>query len=118
MLYFDRSRGIVRGVVKFGADVEGPPRCVHGGCSAAVVDGCLGVLAYKVALMPCLTVNLNINYRNKIPLGSAVAVECKLDKIEGKKVFLSFTVSEISSSRTILLDGTALFLKADVSFIM
>jgi len=37
-LFLDLSMSRLEGIIKFGADCEGPPRSVHGGCTAAVVD--------------------------------------------------------------------------------
>ncbi len=116
VLYMDWSRSVLAGVLKFGPDCEGPPRCVHGGCSAAIIDACLGVLAYHVSVVPCLTANLSVNYRDKIPLGAAVGLECWLNRKEGRKVFLEFKIFHLGSG-DVLVDGSALFLQVLTSIL-
>lgn len=119
-LFLDKSMKRLKGLIKFGPDVEGPPQCVHGGCSAAVIDGCLGTLAQHASLVPCLTANLTINYREKIPLGSCVGIECWHDRTEGRKVHLFFKVYNLSGSTNtsnVYIEGNALFLRVGTSFL-
>jgi len=112
VVFIERSGLSLKGVIRFGADVEGPPRCVHGGCSAAVIDSCLGIFATHTSWSPCLTANLTVDYRDKIPLGTTVGVECRLISTEGRKVHVSFQLYRLGSSpRCVYIDGTALFLK-------
>lgn len=53
---------------------QGPPGCVHGGASAAVLDEAMGLAVfysgYKV-----VTANLSIDYRKPIPLGEPVKIQ-------------------------------------------
>ncbi|GBG32974.1 Acyl-coenzyme A thioesterase THEM4 [Hondaea fermentalgiana] len=119
VLFLNTSMTRLTGLVKFGADVEGPPRCVHGGCSAAVIDGVLGTLAQHVSIVPCLTANLDINYREKIPLGSVVGIECWHDRTEGRKVHLLFKVYKLDESDAahVYIEGKALFLRVATSLL-
>jgi len=113
VLYFSRQLKMTRGVVHFGADVEGPPRCVHGGATAAFLDAVAGVTAYRTNRMPCVTANLNINYREKIPLGSQLGVECKHERDEGlRKSWYSFKLYSLRDPEKIFADGTGLFINA------
>lgn len=113
VLYYSRSQGLLRGVVHFGADCEGPPRCVHGGCTAAVLDAVAGVAAYRTARMPCVTANLSVNYREKIPLGSQLGVECRHEGNDGiRKSRFSFKLYSLRDPEKIYADGTALFINA------
>jgi len=116
-VFINLTESVLAGVIKFGPDTEGPPRCVHGGCSAAVVDACLGILAHHVSIIPSVTANLSVNYRKKIPLGSAVGVECKLIEKEGRKSTFSFQLFQLTegsceeTERVVFVEGTALFLQ-------
>lgn len=117
VVYFSRRLGKLRGVVHFGADCEGPPRCVHGGCISAVCDALLGVTAYRTARMPCVTANLNVNYRDKIPLGSQVGVECvQVALPEGglRKSKFSFKLYSLDDPNKVFADGDALFINAAI----
>uniref|UniRef100_A0A8D0KN00 Acyl-coenzyme A thioesterase THEM4 n=1 Tax=Salvator merianae TaxID=96440 RepID=A0A8D0KN00_SALMN len=71
-----------------GIYLEGPPGFAHGGSTAAILDSTLGGCAFYMAGR-IMTGNLNINYKSPIPLGSVVLVESKLDRVEGRKVFMT-----------------------------
>jgi len=109
VLYFNSSRKELIALVYFGADCEGPPRHVHGGCSAAVIDGILGVCAHESTFLPCLTANLTINYRRKIPLGSTVKIVCRLASFEGRKVKIDFKVVHLEDEESVYIQGSSLF---------
>ncbi|XP_020653931.3 acyl-coenzyme A thioesterase THEM4 [Pogona vitticeps] len=96
-------------MVQFGPYLEGPPGCAHGGSIATILDSVLGVLALCV-VGRVMTANLNINYKSPVPLGPAVLVESKLDRTEGRKVFVT---GEIRSH-----DGQTLHAEAEGLFIL
>ena len=113
VFYYSRSKKMLKGVVHFGADTEGPPRCVHGGCTAAFVDAALGVAAYRTARMPCVTANLSVNYREKIPIGSQLGIEVHHLGNEGiRKSKFSFKLHSLADENKIYADGNALFINA------
>lgn len=99
----------VRGLVRYGTDTEGPPRAVHGGCTATVVDACMGFVAWASTKKWIVTRNLDVNYRKFVPIGSTVQVDAWLDRIDGRKVFVKFEVW--SFDRHVLHnEGSALFI--------
>jgi len=100
VLYFNRKRSLLVGVVKFGADCEGPPRCVHGGCTAAVIDAVMGVAAYRTARMPCVTASLTVDYKAKIPLGTCVRVNVQHVETDGRKSRFEATLSSLDGAST------------------
>ena len=115
VVYFSRKHLTLKGVVHFGPDCEGPPRSVHGGCSAAVLDAIAGIAAYRTARMPCVTANLSVNYREKIPLGSQVGVEVNHVCNEGnRKSRFTFRLFSLRNPEKTLVDGNALFINAVV----
>ncbi|CAJ0947266.1 unnamed protein product, partial [Ranitomeya imitator] len=69
-----------------GPFLEGPPGFTHGGCIATILDSTLGAGAVYIA-GPVMTANLNIDYRNPIPLGCTVIVDSHVEKEEGRKVY-------------------------------
>ena len=138
--FFEEDKRRLRGVVKFGADCEGPPNCVHGGaigeCSmllwkltngfaAAIADSLLGRCAWNAGFK-CVTANLNasswmpsfnircasqVNYRKFLPLGNEVYVEAQVDREDGpKKVFLNFAIRSLDKD-TLHAEGTGLFIR-------
>ncbi|XP_012684613.1 acyl-coenzyme A thioesterase THEM4 isoform X2 [Clupea harengus] len=99
-------------VFQAGHLLEGPPGHVHGGAIATMIDSVTGTLATYLS-GPVMTANLNMNYRSPIPLGSVVLVHCALEKVEGRKTFISCRVT--SSDRAKLhTDATGLFLTINV----
>ena len=64
------------GLVYFSEQCEGPPRVVHGGCVATVLDEAhVSAMSYN-AQTPPWTKRLTINYRRPIPLGSTLQFRC------------------------------------------
>jgi acyl-coenzyme A thioesterase PaaI-like protein len=114
VLYFSRSLSRLVGVVKFGADTEGPPRCVHGGCTAAVIDAVMGVAAYRTARLPCVTASLTVNYRAKIPLGTCALIEVRHLNTEGRKSRFEMKLMSLTAKDVVFADATGLFINAIV----
>ncbi|KAM4665253.1 acyl-coenzyme A thioesterase THEM4-like isoform 2-T3 [Discoglossus pictus] len=91
-----------------GPYLEGPPGFTHGGCIATIIDSTAGACAvYSCGSV--MTANLNVNYRNPIPLSTTVIVDGRVDRVEGRKVYTS---CEIRSHDDQLLhnEATALFI--------
>lgn len=108
-MFLNREEKRVVGVFQIGPYLEGPPFMMHGGCIATVIDTVTGTCALLIC-GKVMTANLNINYKNPIPLGSVIVVEGKLEKTEGKKIFLSCQVK--SADDTILHnEASALFIQ-------
>ena len=71
----------------FGPETEGPPGHAHGGAMAAVLDEVLGLAAWTAGYS-IVVGNLNINFRNLLPLQKVVTVETKVVSVEGRKVMV------------------------------
>ncbi|XP_015285288.1 PREDICTED: acyl-coenzyme A thioesterase THEM4-like [Gekko japonicus] len=89
-----------------GPYLEGPPGFVHGGSVATVLDNNLIGCAF-MTVGGALMANLNITFKNPIPLGSVVLVESKVERVEGKKMFTSGLVRS-PDGETIYAKATAL----------
>lgn len=61
-----------------------------------------------------VTANLNVNYKKFVPLDSTKKIEAKIDRVEGKKVFVSGKIVDPIDG-TVHSEGTALFIKYDYS---
>src|SRR5690606_20320693 len=70
---------------------EGPPTYVHGGVSAMVLDQALGMAAV-INGTPGMTATLDMRYRRPTPLGVALSVEDKANRVECRKVYASETI--------------------------
>ncbi|XP_078524458.1 acyl-coenzyme A thioesterase THEM4-like [Lissotriton helveticus] len=108
-MFLNREEKRVVGVFQIGPYLEGPPSMMHGGCIATVIDIIAGTCALLI-YGKVMTANLNVNYKNPIPLGSVIMVDGKLEKTEGKKIFLSCQVKSA--------DGTILHNEASALFIL
>jgi acyl-coenzyme A thioesterase PaaI-like protein len=71
----------------FGPETEGPPGNAHGGSMAAVIDEVLGLAAWAAGYA-IVVGNLNINFRNLLPLQKVVTVETKIVSVEGRKIMV------------------------------
>ena len=83
--------GAVRGTVTFGAAYEGPPGHVHGGLIAATFDEILG-FAQSMTGNPGMTGTLTIRYRKPTPLHVEIALEGRVLRVEGRKIFTAGTM--------------------------
>lgn len=83
--YFRDGEQQLRARVWFGPETEGPPGHAHGGSVAAVLDEVLGLAAWAAGY-PVVVGNLNVSFRNLLPLQQVVTVETDIVSAEGRKV--------------------------------
>lgn len=67
----------------------GPPGRVHGGIIALMLDQVLGNAAHASGLPPAYTRELTITYNEATPLDAPIRVTGRVDRVEGRKRFLS-----------------------------
>ena len=83
--YFqDREHNLVARVW-FGPVTEGPPAHAHGGSIAAVLDEVLGLAAWAAG-HPIVVGNLNISFRQLLPIQTVVQVNTRLVSVKGRKI--------------------------------
>ncbi len=83
--YYRNEKGCLRARVWFGPETEGPPGHCHGGSLAAVMDEVLGLAAWAEGY-PVVVGNLNVNFRNMLPLKQVITVESRVVSVDGRKV--------------------------------
>uniref|UniRef100_A0A2K6GU60 Acyl-coenzyme A thioesterase THEM4 n=1 Tax=Propithecus coquereli TaxID=379532 RepID=A0A2K6GU60_PROCO len=86
-------------------------RFLHGGAIATMIDNTVGASA-MIAGGTVMTANLNINFRRPIPICSVVVINSQLDKVEGRKFFVSANVQSVDE-KTLYSEATSLFIKLD-----
>lgn len=91
---------------------EGAPGLIHGGVLAAAFDEALGTAPYFIAGKICVTGTLNVVYRKPVPIGVELRVEGRVERVEGRKVFV---VGEAHSGDTFVAEATAVFIEVPVS---
>ena len=72
----------------FASRHSGAPGIAHGGAVATVVDDLLGFLLY-VAEMPGVTRQLEVEYLRPVLVGVAYVVRGRLDRRDGRKLWVS-----------------------------
>ncbi|XP_067328763.1 acyl-coenzyme A thioesterase THEM4-like [Anolis sagrei] len=108
-MFLNKQEKQMAGVFQFGPYLEGPPGCAHGGSIATVLDIMLGVLAMCAASW-VMTANLSVNYKSPVPLGSVVIANSKVDRMEGRKVFVSGAMQS-ANRKTLHAEATGLFIQ-------
>lgn len=85
--YYKDSAQHLKAKVWFGPETEGPPGHAHGGAMAAVMDEVLGLAAWAAG-HSIVVGNLNVSFRNMLPVQKVVSVETKVVSAEGRKIMV------------------------------
>lgn len=83
--YYRNAEGELRARIWFGPETEGPPGHSHGGAMAAVFDEVLGLAAWTAGY-GIVVGNLNVSFRNMLPLGTVATVVSTVLSAEGRKI--------------------------------
>jgi uncharacterized protein (TIGR00369 family) len=86
--WFLNDDGSVYTEFTFDLSQQGPPEHVHGGASAAVLDEAMGAAVWRAGYSVA-AVNLEINYKQPVPLGVKITIEARVSKVLPRKVFTS-----------------------------
>jgi acyl-coenzyme A thioesterase PaaI-like protein len=105
-LVLEQNESAVTGQVTVGPIFEGGPGLVHGGVLALLIDHAMGCVAAGPQ-RPAMTVQLSLHYRRPTPIGMPLTVAARLDRIDGRKLHLSAT---ISADGQVTVDANAIFL--------
>ncbi len=106
--------GTVFSTLRLTKRFQGPHGFVHGGVIAAILDEAMskaihaGANAHKIM---ALTRHMETEYLRPTPLGATLSLSGKQDRIEGRKLFCSATLSDAEGK--ILASGKALFIAID-----
>jgi acyl-coenzyme A thioesterase PaaI-like protein len=90
----------------------GAPGIAHGGAVAALVDDVCGGLLFLVR-EPAVTRTLNVEYLKPVLVGVTYDLVAKVDRREGRKLFI--TCEGRDPSGTLVFRGGGLFLVVDLS---
>ena len=104
VLYYRDARQQLQARIWFGPETEGPPGHAHGGSMAAVLDEVLGLAAWAAGYS-IVVGNLNVSFRNLLPLQQVVTVESRVVSAEGRKVKVH---GRICSGDTVYAEGDCL----------
>lgn len=90
--YYRDEQQHLKARVWFGPETEGPPGHAHGGAVAAVLDEVLGLSAWAAG-HPIVVANLNVSFRNLLPLKTVVTVTSEIVSVNGRKVLVKGSVN-------------------------
>ncbi|MHB8794316.1 MAG: PaaI family thioesterase [Candidatus Nanopelagicales bacterium] len=102
------SANAVVGSVRFDRYYLGAGGAVHGGAVPLLFDDVLGSLSQIGDRGRCRTAYLNVNYRSITPIETRLTVAARIERVDGRKVFVRGSVSEGPS---ICAEAEGLFVK-------
>ncbi|MEZ4327481.1 MAG: PaaI family thioesterase [Polyangiales bacterium] len=112
--YVHRPTLALRAVTHFGREAEGRPGVAHGGAIATVIDDVSGTTGW-LSGKPVVSLNLNIDYRAFVPTGAWLLVEGRVTDVQGRKVWVTCTVTTPSADgageSTLHAEAKGLFLQ-------
>lgn len=91
----------------FGKRTTGPPGHVHGGAMAATLDEAMGAAAWMNDFQ-CVAATIGISFLALLPIESETIVEAHIDRVEGRKIHLRSTLTDLSGR--VVAEGTGLFI--------
>ena len=99
----------VSGVVRFRRFHLGRNGAVHGGAVALMFDSVLGFAAFRLTRsLKQRTAYLHVNYRRIAPIETELQVDARIDRTEGRKVFVT---GRLLDGEAVLAEAEALFVK-------
>jgi acyl-coenzyme A thioesterase PaaI-like protein len=97
----------IQGWARFRRYHLGRNGAVHGGALGLLFDSILGMTSGVITGGPRQrTAYLHINYRQIVPIEKELQIDAGVDRVEGRKIFVS---GRLSDGDTVLTDGEALF---------
>jgi len=101
--------GRIGGTAQFRRYHLGRNGAVHGGVLGLLFDSLLGFTAAKLTKsMYQRTAHLGIDYRKIVPIGRQLQVDAGIDRIDGRKIFVS---GRVLDDGVVLTEGDALFVR-------
>jgi len=106
--YINKQTEELLAVVTIGKSLNGYPGVVHGGILGLLIDDSFGMLFLNMDKPLSVTANLSINYRSPTYASTQVVLYAKIDRIEGRKMYMTAAVLDAASGK-LLVDATTLF---------
>jgi acyl-coenzyme A thioesterase PaaI-like protein len=97
MSYFRDQEQHLVARVWFGPVTEGPPDHAHGGSIAAVLDEVLGLAAWAAG-HKIVVGNLNVSFRQLLPIQTVVQVNTKIVSVQGRKIMVHGEVCSLEGT--------------------
>jgi acyl-coenzyme A thioesterase PaaI-like protein len=103
------DNGRIEGWARFARFHLGRNGAVHGGALGMLFDSVLGLTSSVITGGPRQrTAYLKINYRHIVPIEKKLQIEAGVDRVDGRKIFVS---GRLSDGDTLLTEADALFVR-------
>jgi acyl-coenzyme A thioesterase PaaI-like protein len=103
------ENGRIQGWARFARFHLGRNGAVHGGTLGLLFDTVLGLTSAVLTGGPYQrTAYLKINYRNIVPIEKELQIDAGVDRVDGRKIFVS---GRLSDGDTLLTEADALFVR-------
>jgi acyl-coenzyme A thioesterase PaaI-like protein len=103
------EEGRIHGWARFARFHLGRNGAVHGGALGMLFDSVLGLTASVLTGNPRQrTAYLKINYRHIVPIETKLQIDARVDRVDGRKIFVS---GRLSDGDTLLTEADALFVR-------
>ncbi|XP_044532109.1 acyl-coenzyme A thioesterase THEM5-like [Gracilinanus agilis] len=112
VIFFNPSKKKSVCLFQPGPYLEGAPGFAHGGALVALVDETFSKTAYLLG-HGLFTINLNIKFKNLIPVGSVALLNVQLEKIEDQKMFLS-CIAQSPDQQVLFAKVSGVFLQLEL----
>jgi len=89
---------------------EGPPGFVHGGITGLLLDEVLGQAATSIGHWG-MTAYLNITYRRALPIDVELELTARVDRIDGRKTYVTGAIAVAADPGTAFVQAEALFIE-------
>ena len=88
---------------------QGPPGNAHGGASAAILDEAMGAAVWRSGFNVAV-VNLEINYKQPLPLHQPLKLEARFSEQKDRKIYATGEIRLPDGS--IAVSGTGIYVEA------
>jgi uncharacterized protein (TIGR00369 family) len=112
--WFVRDNGSIYGQATLTLAQQGPPRHVHGGASAALIDEAMGTAVWYAGYTAA-AVNLNVDFRRPVPLGVLLHITAAITAQDGRKVYAQGEIRLPDGQ--IAVTGKGIFVEAEHLFV-
>ena len=107
--WYQQEDGSIHADMVFNTAHQGPPAHVHGGASAAVLDEAMGAAVWRAGYS-VVAVNLEINYKQPVPLGANIVIEARITEVHPRKIL---TTSEMRlPDGSVAVTGRGIYVEA------
>ena len=102
--------GVLYAAAWFGRETQGPPGHVHGGAMAAVLDEAMGGASWMNGYRT-VAAKISVSFIAMLKLESETTVESRVERVDGRKVYLRATLTDASGAAIAEADGLFIVLR-------